>query len=149
MRTLIKLVASVFFIGYVPFIPGTAASLAGVGLYLLIKNSQIVYFIVTLVVICLGFLTAGWAERLFAKKDASQIVIDEVAGLLVAFWFVAYEPVYLTAGFVIYRLFDWLKPYPLRRLEKIGGSSGIMLDDIGAGIYTNIILQIAIYFFIK
>ena len=149
MRILIKLTASVFFIGYLPFVPGTAASLAGVGLYLLIKNSQIAYFIVTLAVICLGFLVAGRAERLFAKKDASQIVIDEVAGLLVAFWFVAHEPVYLTAGFVLYRLFDWLKPYPLRRLEKLGGSLGIMLDDLGAGIYTNIILQTAIYFFVK
>lgn len=149
MRTIIKLIASLFFLGYLPFIPGTIASLAGLGLCLLIGGNQNLYLIVTAAVVCSGFLVAGRAERIFAAKDASQIVIDELGGLLIALWLLPHEPVYLITGFVIYRLLDWLKPYPLRRLENLPGSLGIMLDDIGAGIYTNIILQITVCCFIR
>jgi phosphatidylglycerophosphatase A len=149
VRTIIRLIASLFFLGYLPFIPGTIASLAGLGLCLLIKGNQNLYLIVTAAVVCLGFLVAGRAERIFAARDARQIVIDELAGVLIALWLLPQELIYLITGFVIYRLLDWLKPYPLKRLEKLPGSLGIMLDDIGAGIYTNIILQITVCFFIR
>ncbi len=138
---LIKLISSSFYLGFIPFAPGTFGALFGLGIYLLIYSHQIIYIFVTLFIILLGFLSCGRAEKIFGRKDARQIVIDEASGLLVAFYLIPAKIFYLAAGFILYRFFDILKPFPLRKLEKLNGSAGIMLDDIGAAVYTNLILQ--------
>ena len=149
MRIIIKLISSCFFLGYFPFMSGTIASLAGVGLYLLIKDNNIAYLITMLVVIILGFLTCGKAEDIFGKKDSGKIVIDELAGILIALYFLPFRLSYLIAAFVIFRVLDILKPYPLRKIENLKGSCGVMLDDIAAAVCTNVIMQIIIRCFIK
>ncbi len=149
MRTVIKLVSSCFFLGYFPFMSGTIASLAGVGLYLLIKGNNPIYVALTLIIIILGFLTCGKAEDIFGKKDSGKIVIDELAGMLIALYFLPFRLSYVIAAFIIFRILDILKPYPLRRIENLKGSCGVMLDDIGAAIYTIIIMQIIVRYFIK
>ena len=141
MARLIKLIATCFYLGFIPFAPGTFGSLFGLGIYSLIYSNHILYMAVTLLFVCLGFLSCGLAEKIFGQKDPKQIVIDEAAGLLVTLFLIPPKIIYLISGFLLFRLFDIIKPYPLRKLEKINCASGIMLDDLGAAVYTNLILQ--------
>lgn len=145
MVRLIRLITSCFYLGYIPFAPGTFGSLFGLGIYFLIYPNHIFYVVVSLLFIWLGFLTVTSAEKIFGQKDPKQIVIDEVSGLLVAFFLIPPKIFYLVIGFLLYRLFDIIKPYPLRKLEKINGASGVMLDDLGAAVYTNLILQCLLF----
>lgn len=144
---LTKIIASVFFIGYLPLMPGTFGSLAGVGLFYLLKGiSQPAYFLVIFWVIVLGMLTGTRMERLLNKKDPSCIVIDEVMGMLVALSFMPYDLKIIILAFLIFRILDTLKPYPVGKLQYLRGSSGIMIDDLVAGVYTNIVLQLILKF---
>ena len=138
----IKLISTFFYVGYLPFIPGTFGSLAGVFLIYFIQNNTFLYLLVTLVLLIMGFCTAGKAAELFKRPDPKYVVIDEVAGMLVSFLFLPYDLKLLIIGFFIFRVLDTLKPFPASRLERLHGSAGIMSDDLAAGIYTNIILQV-------
>ncbi len=141
MTFLIKIIASCFYIGFIPFASGTFGSLFAVAIYSLIYSNIFLYIVVTLLFSLLGFLTCGPADKIFGQRDSKQIVIDEASGLLVVFFLIPPKVSYLVIGFLLYRFFDIIKPYPLGKLEKINGSAGIMLDDIGAAIYTNLLLQ--------
>lgn len=149
MKKLIKLIASFFYLGYAPCIPGTIGSCAGLGLYLLFRNSFYLYTILLISVTAVGFLLAGRAEKIFQEKDSKKIVIDEVAGLLLAFWGLRLDLTLLVTGFFIFRILDAVKVYPANKLERIAGSCGIMGDDLVAGIYTNIVLQIVTRVFLR
>ncbi|MCX5693672.1 MAG: phosphatidylglycerophosphatase A [Candidatus Omnitrophica bacterium] len=140
---LVKAASSVFFVGYLPLIPGTFGSIAGVGLFYLLKNvTTVIYFSVIFVIIILGLFVCGRMERLLNKKDPGCIVIDEVAGMLISFIFIPYDFKLIFLGFLIFRILDTLKPYPAGRLQNCHGSVGVMGDDLVAGIYTNIVLQV-------
>lgn len=145
MRSLYRLfaatIATFFYVGYLPFIPGTFGSLAGVGLIFVIKNNGSVHILLTLVLMVLGFLLTGHAEKMMNKKDARCIVIDEVCGMFVSLLFIPYDIKLVIIGFFLFRIFDSLKPFPISRLEKLHGSLGVMGDDIMAGLYTNLVLQ--------
>jgi phosphatidylglycerophosphatase A len=149
MKNLVKLIASFFYLGYVPYIPGTVASCAGLGLYLLLRNSFYLYTLLLISVCILGFLVAGRAERIFQEKDSKKIVIDEVAGLLLAFWTLRLDLVLIISGFFIFRILDAVKAYPANKVEDLSGSCGIMGDDLIAGIYTNVVLQIVTRVFLR
>ncbi len=140
---LIKAIASVFFIGYLPLIPGTFGSVAGVGLFYLLQGSGwLIYFLCILCVIVLGLKTCGRMEKLLNKKDPSCVVIDEVMGMLIALSFLPADLKIVVLAFLIFRILDTFKPYPAARLQNLRGSAGVMLDDLIAGIYTNIVLQV-------
>jgi len=139
-------ISTFFYIGYLPLIPGTFGSLAGLGLYFLIKENSFLYIFFTAGIILLGFLLSGKAEGLLNKKDARCIVIDEVGGMLLSLLFIPYDIKIALLAFLIFRALDILKPYPARRLQHLKGSRGIMLDDLVAGLYTNIILQVVLRF---
>ena len=141
MARLIKLITSCFYLGFIPAAPGTFGSLFGLGIYFLIYGNNLFYLIVTLLFALLGFLTCPTAVKIFGQKDPGRVVIDEAAGLLVAFFLIPPQLFYLITGFLLYRFFDIVKPYPLRKLERINSPAAIMLDDLGAGIYTNLLLQ--------
>ena len=141
-KTIVKILSTFFYIGYLPLIPGTFGSLAGLFLFWLTKNEVILYSGLTLILIIFGFLVTGEAEEIFHKKDAKFIVIDEVSGMLVALLFLPYNLKTVIIGFFLFRLLDTLKPFPANKLEQLKGSLGVMADDIIAGLYTNIILQI-------
>ena len=142
---IIKLVATFFFTGYLPFAPGTWGSLAGVVVYLLVKDNIYVFLGVFAMLFFLGIYSAGKAEDLFGKKDDKKIVIDEVCSTLLLFLLIypwrLYTP-YLVTGFILLRLFDFLKPYPARRLEKVSGGWGIMADDVVAALYSYVIIAV-------
>jgi phosphatidylglycerophosphatase A len=123
--------------GRAPIAPGTAGTVVGVLLYLLIKDIGLPgYGAVCIAVIAIGTWAAGHTDRMFGSKDDSTIVIDEIAGVLVAMYLIPFTWGYVAAGFFLFRAFDIVKPWPLRRLERVSGGLGVMLDD------TNIVLQI-------
>jgi len=140
---LVKATASVFFIGYLPLIPGTFGSIAGVGLfYLLQGHGWLGYFLAIFCVTVLGLITCGRMEKLLNKKDPGCVVIDEVMGMLVALSFLPADLKIVVLAFLIFRILDTFKPYPAGRLQNLHGSAGVMIDDLIAGIYTNIVLQV-------
>lgn len=159
-------------VGYIPLAPGTLGSLVGVGIYLLLRHETVQVYtfalgdssfsraftaygagfllipILLLVVTGLsliGIWAASRAERLFGKKDPGAVVIDEVVGQLITF---AFLPLFLlplptiVLGFVLFRAFDIIKPYPIRRLERLPSGLGIVVDDIAAGLYAGTALSV-------
>jgi phosphatidylglycerophosphatase A len=155
-------------VGFIPLAPGTWGSAVGVLLYFGIGHAAQGYFdyvvtrgadlspqifqalltTVLLLVIFVVSLAGTWAgtraEKLLGKKDPGSVVVDEVAGQLVTFLFVPWDTraLALVAGFVAFRVFDIWKPYPVRRLEGLGGGLGIMADDLLAGFYAAALLSV-------
>ncbi len=129
--------------GRFPVVPGTAGTVVGVLLYLAMKGlSPAWYLLWCAVIIVGGTWAAGRAEILLERKDPPSVVIDEVAGFLLSMFMAPSQWGFVVAGFFLFRIFDIIKPYPLKRLQDIHGGAGVMLDDIGAGIYTNLVLQV-------
>jgi len=142
MQSIIKITATFFGVGYAPVAQGTLAALAALVVYYLVRDNAWLFAGSTLFLVILGFLVSGRAERIFGKKDASQITIDDASGMLLALFLIPQRQAYIIAAFILYRMFDILKVQPAKRFEDLKGSPGIMLDDIVAGIYANLILQI-------
>lgn len=135
MKRIIKLISTGFYLGYSPIAPGTVGSLLGVLIYLLLRELVYVYIAVTLLLFIVGFIVSEKAEEIFNEKDSPKIVIDEVASMCLVYIFI--KPTWLMVGFgfLLFRVFDIMKPYPAKRLEKLSGSKGIMLDDLVAACY--------------
>jgi phosphatidylglycerophosphatase A len=144
-RGVIIFVSTGAFSGYVPGIPGTAGSFAGIFFYLLLSRCSVpVYLLLTFLFIIFSIWISDKAEKLFNKKDPAQVVVDEIAGYLVAMIGFYPEWKYIIAGFVLFRIADIIKPYPANRInQNVRGGYGIVLDDVVAGAYANIILQFA------
>ncbi|MDD4953709.1 MAG: phosphatidylglycerophosphatase A [Candidatus Omnitrophica bacterium] len=141
-NAVVKIIATFFYIGYLPLVPGTFGSLAGVFLYAGIIRHEALFF--TIILVAVGFLVSGSAEKILGRKDSRHIVIDEVVGMQVALVYLPYDFKVMAIAFIIFRILDALKPYPAYKLERLKGSLGIMSDDLIAGLYTNMILQIAL-----
>lgn len=139
---LIKAISTFCYIGYLPLAPGTFGSMAGLGLFYILRNSHLLHMLSVIFILVLGFAVSGKAEEIFRAKDARCIVIDEVGGMLVSLAFLPYDIRLVIAAFVVFRILDITKLYPAPVLEKLKGSIGIMGDDLAAGVYTNIILQV-------
>jgi phosphatidylglycerophosphatase A len=146
-RSLILFIAQGAYSGRSAFAPGTAGTLVGILLYLLLSGLPPVWYLLACVLtIGIAIWTADEAERMLEKKDDGSIVIDEIVGYLVSMALVPPTWMFIAAGFFLFRVFDIIKPFPLRRLQDLHGGPGIVLDDIGAGVYTNVVLQIVWYF---
>ncbi len=141
MERLIRLFSTFFYVGMIPFAPGTMGSFAGLLVFLSANDAPLVCAVLFALIVGLGFFSAGRAESVFAKKDPREVVIDEAAGIFIVFFMVPVHALNLLAGFVLYRVLDIFKPFPVRRLEGLRGSFGIMSDDLLCGIYANLILQ--------
>jgi phosphatidylglycerophosphatase A len=139
--------ATGFFIGTVPFAPGTFGSIIGLPICFLISRLDILVAVIcTILFILFAIWVAAAAEKVLKKRDAGAIVIDEIAGLIVTFVGIPLTLKTVIVGFIIFRAFDILKPFPIRFLEKkVAGGSGVVLDDVLAGLYGNLILRLAIY----
>ena len=140
-KSLIKILSTFFYVGYLPLIPGTFGSMAGIGLFYLIRANPIVLVSFTVILIVIGFFVSGKTEQITQKKDPSCVVIDEVCGMLLSLLFIPYDIKLVIAAFFLFRILDTLKPFPIGRLERLKGGLGIMCDDLVAGLYVNIILQ--------
>lgn len=136
-------IATVGGAGYIPVAPGTAGSAVGVAIVAAVGASpwagirqQEAIAALALGLGALGVWAAGQAEKYFGKTDPGQVVIDEVVGQMITLMlWPAASWKWLLAGFLLFRFFDVLKPFPARRLEHAPGGWGIMLDDVAAGIY--------------
>lgn len=141
MKDLLRLVATFFYAGEVPLLPGTAGSFVGALLFLAVSPSLKLTFFVLFLVIFLGFLTAGPAQKIYGVRDPHPVVIDEVAGIFLTYLMLPLSASLLIIGFLLFRLLDIAKPFPARRLERLTGSPGIILDDLVCGIYANLLLR--------
>jgi phosphatidylglycerophosphatase A len=138
--------------GYFPVAPGTVGSAVGLLVYAAIRWSQSPVLPIVEVLVILSLFAAGvWAstaaERYFGGIDPGPIVVDEVVGMLMT---LAFIPVGLSgalAGFVLFRIFDVIKPFPARRFEALHGGLGVMADDAMAAIYANVSLRLLMALF--
>jgi phosphatidylglycerophosphatase A len=142
-RAGILFIAQGAYTGRSPVAPGTAGTLLGVLVYAVASGLSLVsYLLLCVVLVLLGIWAAGRAETLLGGKDDPRIVIDEVAGYLVAMILIPSGWAFAVAGFFLFRFFDIVKPFPLDRLQRLKGGLGVMIDDLGAAVYTNIVLRI-------
>ncbi len=137
------IIATGFYSGFLPYAPGTWGSLVGLAIYFLIKGLSLpTYCILIAVLLVVGFFAAGSVEKILDKKDPGPVVIDEIVGMLITM--IAAPPgiLPLIIGFLLFRVFDIMKPFPAGWLDRrIQGGVGIMLDDVVAGIYSFVVLQ--------
>ena len=147
MTRLAVFIATVGYCGYFPIAPGTVGSAAGLLFYLAVWWAQSPVFEVALILVL--FAAGVWAgttsERYFGGIDPGPIVMDEVVGMLIT---LAFIPVSITGaliGFLLFRVFDVIKPFPAGRFEKLHGGLGVMADDAMAAIYANMALRIVLY----
>jgi len=157
---------STFGVGFVPLAPGTWGSAVGVLIYLFIARieaSAPAYFLpkgwldaqiaawihvlnltVFLLFCLLGIWASGRATRVFQDKDPQKVVVDEVIGQLIVFLFVPFDISWklVFAGFLLFRLFDIWKPYPIDALQNLPAGIGVCADDIVAGVYGGVCLSI-------
>jgi phosphatidylglycerophosphatase A len=141
--TFLKYIATLGFIGYMPFAPGTFGTLAAVVFMIILKPSVSLHIALTVFFIIAGILSSDKTEKFLGQKDSRHIVIDEFTGYMSSLLFLPLSWGYIIAAFILFRFFDILKPPPLRRLEDVfNGGFGIMADDIGAAVYTNLMLQL-------
>jgi phosphatidylglycerophosphatase A len=142
------IIATGFYSGYVPKAPGTCGSLVALPVhFLLIKLPVPYYFSALGIIFVIAVITAGGAEKIIDRPDPGVIVIDEIIGMLIT---LIYSPANILVwflGFFIFRFFDIFKPFPVCWFDqKIHGGTGIVMDDVMAGIYSLICLQLICHF---
>jgi len=144
MKHFILLLATGFGVGTSPIAPGTLGTLVAILIYYFLSEISPPLYEITLIGF---FFLSVWvsenAERFFRKKDDQRIVIDEIIGFLTTMLWVPKTIRFVIIGFFLFRFFDILKPFPIRRLEKgFKGGFGVVLDDVLAGVYANIVLRL-------
>lgn len=159
-----SLAVTTFGVGYLPLAPGTWGSMVGVAIYLLfgwfessanaslktLNDAQIsawihAFNLIFFLLFCLlGIWAATRSTKLFRHKDPSQAVVDEVIGQLITFLFIPFTFSWklILAGFLLFRLFDIWKPYPIDSLQNLPAGIGVCADDILAGVYAGVILSL-------
>jgi phosphatidylglycerophosphatase A len=135
--------ATAGYCGYFPIAPGTVGSAAGLVVYLIVwwTHSRSVEAVLIALVFVVGTWAATHAERYFGAIDPGPVVIDEVLGMLITLAFMRVGFAAAIAGFLLFRIFDVIKPWPANRLEHFHGGFGIMADDAMAGVYSNLVLR--------
>jgi phosphatidylglycerophosphatase A len=158
------LAVTTFGVGYIPLAPGTWGSAVAVGIYLLVQRAEInitahcvaagqradvvgawltvASLVALLLLIFVGIWASSRATKLFGDKDPQKVVVDEVMGQLIVFLFVPLNIGWqlILAGFILFRLFDIWKPYPIDSLQYLPGGIGVCADDILAGLYGGVCL---------
>ncbi len=141
---LVVFLATGFFTGFLPKMPGTWGTFAGIPLVIISHRlTSIMQPVVAVVFVTFAAYIAGRAEILFEDRDARPIVIDEMAGFLITLLWLPLNLMTLFLGFVLFRVFDIVKPPPIGSLEKrLHGGWGIVLDDVLAGVFANVTLRL-------
>jgi phosphatidylglycerophosphatase A len=139
-------IATCGYLGYVPVAPGTFGSAAGLVVYAAVRwsGSPALELAVIILLFAIGVWSSSVAERHFGGVDPAPVILDEVVGMLIT---LALLPVNITGaivGFLLFRLFDVIKPWPANRLEALHGGLGIMADDAMAGVYGNLAMRLLV-----
>lgn len=138
-----------FYSGYFPVAPGTVGTMIAMGIYILEyilfgSYSWVVNLLFVVVLIYPSIRLGDAGEEFFGEKDPPEVVLDEVMGYWISVLFYPFDWRIALMAFFIFRAMDILKPYPTRKLQKLRGGLGVMIDDYVAGIYTNILLLIIV-----
>jgi len=147
MRKLIVFLATAGYAGFVPLAPGSAGSLVGlIVAWAIFGGVWQVPSMIVVPVFAAAFVAAWWisgqAEEILNQPDSSHIVIDEVLGMVATMFLNPVDRGHLIIGFVLFRLFDIVKPFPAGFIDRrLRGGAGVMLDDLAAAIYANIMLR--------
>ena len=146
MRGVTVFIATFGYVGYFPIAPGTAGSAAALALYALVRwfGTPAAELVTIVTVLILGVWAAHGTERALNLKDPGVVVIDEVLGMLMTLAFMPLSVWGIVAAFLLFRIFDVIKPFPAGRLEHLPGGFGIMADDAMAGVYGQILMRMAI-----
>ena len=152
MSNFIKLISTFFYSGYVPKVPGTFGTFTALIFYyfiiLFFNPPSLQLALITLLIVFISIIFSHYSIKIFNSDDPPKVVIDEVAGFFVALLFIPFSILNLFSAFVLFRLFDIWKPYPINYVDdNVKGALGIMLDDILASVYS-IITLIVIFFFL-
>ena len=144
----VVLLATGCYAGYIPIASGTFGTLVGIPLcYFLSMLGPLGGMLFIMVFAGSAVWISGEAEKVFKKKDSGLIVIDEMAGFLVTLFLIPWSAKSVVTGFLLFRLMDITKPFPIRRLEaKLPGGWGVVGDDVLAGIYANVALRVIMRF---
>lgn len=139
--------ASFGYVGFAPVAPGTVGSAAAIPLFLLLRWAGSPWLEVSVcgVLVVAGAWSARLAERALGVEDPGPVVIDEVAGMLVSLLFLPGTWPIIFAAFIAFRIFDIVKPWPAGRLEDVPGGWGVMADDVMAGVYANLTVQVLLW----
>ncbi len=146
MNKVYRAVATAGGIGYLPLAPGTwAAIVTAIGWYLMKQYFPTIFegkneLVIIAVIIGIGIWCSGRVEKEWGK-DPSKVVIDEVAGMCVALLWIPLSILYFLIALTLFRIFDIAKPFGIKKMEKLGGGWGIMMDDVVAGVYSLLILN--------
>ncbi len=144
-HTLVVAIATGGYVGTVSRAPGTLGSLLGLVL-LWPLGAGMAQALATAFLIGAGIVIAGRAARIMGVRDPPAVIIDEVAGIAVATALLPSRLLERTVAFVLFRLFDVTKPFPARQAERLTGGLGIVGDDLVAGLYANLVVQVWLLF---
>jgi phosphatidylglycerophosphatase A len=141
--------ASWFGAGLMPVAPGTFGTLTAVPLVLILNHLGALYEgLALLLLVPLAIWSSNVCERCLGRNDPPEVVVDEVAGFLLTLFLLPLSWLTLCLGFVLFRVFDIAKPFPIRWFEKkLRGGTGVVLDDLMAGVYANLGLRLVLLFF--
>ena len=145
MRFIARLIATFGFVGRLPLASGTWASAITLALWIALRPAAPIAILITITVVLIGTWASHRAESIYGH-DSSRVVIDEVAGSLIAVAGFAPQVGIAVAGFVLFRFFDIVKPPPIYQIQSFPGGIGVMADDIAAGIASNVVLRLALHF---
>ena len=145
----VALALSTWGVGYLPLMPGTFGSLVGLGIFLLLPSLSL-QILAVVVLTWAGIWAASRTERILRLKDPGKVVVDEVAGQMIALLPLSVFAVtalgfWIMVSFTLFRLLDIFKPYPARKFESLRSGLGIMADDLVAGVYAALILGILLW----
>jgi phosphatidylglycerophosphatase A len=132
------------YLGYIPFASGTFGTLWGLPIFYVLSTQTFRFqFLIITGSIGLAIFLAGQTEKFLKRKDPSQVVIDEIVGYMVTVAGMPFAWTTAISGFFIFRIMDIVKPYPIRKIDqKMPGGWGIVLDDVLAGVYSQLLLRL-------
>jgi len=139
-------IATCGYLGYVPVAPGTFGSAAGLVVFAAVRwsGSPALELAVIILLFAVGVWSANAAERHFGGVDPAPVILDEVVGMLITLAFLPVNVTGAVVGFLLFRLFDVVKPWPANRLEALHGGLGVMADDAMAGVYGNVAMRLLV-----
>jgi phosphatidylglycerophosphatase A len=144
MKLFSKIFATFFGVGYFPLAPGTLTSAIVILLYkyMLHKLSWPAYLLMFFLFLILGIWVSSVHSRMLEKEDPRSVVIDEAAGQLLALFLLSPQWILCLASFLLFRFFDIVKPFPIKKVETLPRGFGIMLDDVVAALYAGILINL-------